>query len=453
YNELVGADWSRAAGELESHEWRVRDRGVLERVTAGGGREIEQEIFLQSITDRVGIPAMPNAKRFIPPDGTRFQADDWDPYTIRVARGTSQTFSYTAVSEYRQFSEAELVAAPGNYEEVFRRSRVLALYTSQRISERSRALARNLTASSQSPYEKALAIERHLRESGEFLYTNSLEELSESDPIDSFLFEQKAGHCELYASSMCMLVRSLGIPARVASGYKVTDFDWNEDDEAYIVRERHAHLWVEVYLNGIGWYSFDPSGILPLDNSLIARIQRALTRYVLNMKVLYYRDIVGFSSGIQLGNLISFSIGLFRFDFDLMREAIPSLSFFTEGLPRAILIFCLTAAVLWGFYVMYRSAALRKMQGPGYTFTEDQVRATRVYLQLKRRLTAIGVNGHAVGARDLLKEVESNLPVLREPVANIVRTYNDARFGGRVLTKEQYAALLREVKAIQKPRS
>jgi len=452
YNKLVGDEWSRDPGELEFHEWRTRDRGVLERVTAGqGNRLVEQEIFLESTTDRVGVPAMPLLTKIIPPDGTRFLPDDWDPFTIRIGRSSSQSFSYQAISELLEFTEGELSSAPANYAEEFTRNRNLTVYTSHRLSGRSAALARNLTANLDSPYEKALAIEAYLQ-STEFLYTNTLEELPEDDPVDAFLFVRKAGHCELYASSMCMLVRSLGIPARVASGYKTTAFDWSEDDGGYIVRKRNAHLWVEVYLIGVGWRLFDPSGILEMDNSLLARLQRWFTRNVLNLKIMYYRDIVGFNSGIDLGNLISFSIGLVRFDVETMRSALPSLGMFAQGLPRAMLILALALAAFWGLFVMYRSAALRRRHAAIVQFTEDQIRATRMYSQLKRRLHALGVNGHTIGARELFSEVESNLPEQRETVLSLVQTYNDARFGGRPLNKEHYIRLVRDVRGIRKPR-
>jgi hypothetical protein len=245
-----------------------------------------------------------------------------------------------------------------------------------------------------------------------------------------------------------MMLRSVGVPSRVASGYR--DGDWSAQDGGYIVRRRHAHLWVEVYFNGVGWYAFDPSGEAEMDNSAFAVFMRSISRYSLMARYIYYRDVIGYNSGIQLSNLVDFSIGLFRFDITMMRDSLPTIRFFSAGLPAFLIMSCISIAVVWGFLVMYRSANLRRRAGAGLIFSEDQVRATRVYGRLKRRLFALGVNGHAVSARELLEEVRFNPAIDASAVTQIVRAYNDARFGGRPMGRERYRELVRALKTIKR---
>jgi hypothetical protein len=76
-------------------------------------------------------------------------------------------------------------------------------------------------------------------------------------PLDEFLFEKKAGHCEFFASSFAVLLRAAGIPSRLVGGY--SGGEYNELGGYYLVSESMAHVWVEVFLEGTGWVRRDPS--------------------------------------------------------------------------------------------------------------------------------------------------------------------------------------------------
>jgi transglutaminase-like putative cysteine protease len=76
-------------------------------------------------------------------------------------------------------------------------------------------------------------------------------------PLDEFLFEKKAGHCEFFASSFAVLLRSAGIPSRLVGGYYGGEY--NDLGGYYLVTESMAHVWVEVFLEGTGWVRRDPS--------------------------------------------------------------------------------------------------------------------------------------------------------------------------------------------------
>jgi transglutaminase-like putative cysteine protease len=125
----------------------------------------------------------------------------------------------------------------------------------RRLDPRIPALAQQVTASATSNYARARAIESYLRQN--LGYTLQLPGRTETDPIANFLFDRKKGHCEYFASSMAVMLRTLGIPARVVNGFRGGEF--NDLNNSYILRSKDAHSWVEVYFPEYGWATFDPT--------------------------------------------------------------------------------------------------------------------------------------------------------------------------------------------------
>ncbi|MFI5070095.1 MAG: DUF3488 and DUF4129 domain-containing transglutaminase family protein [Terriglobales bacterium] len=116
-------------------------------------------------------------------------------------------------------------------------------------------LAQQITAQVKNPYDRAVAIANYLR--SHFGYTLQLSRVRPRDPLAEFLFVRKRGHCEYFASSMAIMLRTLGIPSRVVNGFRTGEF--NDLTSQYLVRESDAHSWVEAYFPGYGWITFDPT--------------------------------------------------------------------------------------------------------------------------------------------------------------------------------------------------
>jgi len=116
-------------------------------------------------------------------------------------------------------------------------------------------LAEQITAAADTNYDKARALESYLRT--HFGYTLQLSRTVPHDPLANFLFERKQGHCEYFASSMAVMLRTLGIPSRVVNGFRTGEF--NDLTSQYVVRASNAHSWVEAYFPNYGWVTFDPT--------------------------------------------------------------------------------------------------------------------------------------------------------------------------------------------------
>lgn len=134
--------------------------------------------------------------------------------------------------------------------------RVSSLYLQlPHVDPRVTNLAREITSGSESNYARARAIDGYLK--SHYAYTLQLPRERMPDPLAYFLFERKKGHCEYFASSMTVMLRTLGIPARVVNGFRGGEY--NDLTSSYIIREKDAHSWVEVYFPEYGWVTFDPT--------------------------------------------------------------------------------------------------------------------------------------------------------------------------------------------------
>jgi transglutaminase-like putative cysteine protease len=116
-------------------------------------------------------------------------------------------------------------------------------------------LAAQIAGSASNNYDKAAALEIYLKT--HYGYTLQLLRTPVADPLSNFLFERKQGHCEYFASSMAVMLRTLHIPARVVNGFRSDEF--NDVTGNYVVRAKNAHSWVEAYFPGYGWTTFDPT--------------------------------------------------------------------------------------------------------------------------------------------------------------------------------------------------
>ena len=125
------------------------------------------------------------------------------------------------------------------------------------LPRRVRDLAHELTAGQPTTYDKVKAVEEYLRQLP--IAYRLLDVPPGEDAVDYFLFEAKEGFFDYHASAMVVLLRAVGIPARLAVGYALDPRAFDADNRRYNIREEHAYAWAEVYFEGFGWLAFNPS--------------------------------------------------------------------------------------------------------------------------------------------------------------------------------------------------
>jgi transglutaminase-like putative cysteine protease len=123
------------------------------------------------------------------------------------------------------------------------------------LDPRIQQLAAQISSSASNNYDKAVGLEVYLK--SHYGYTLQLPRTPVADPVANFLFDRKQGHCEYFAASMAVMLRTLQIPSRVVNGFRSDEF--NDVTGNYVVRAKDAHSWVEAYFPAYGWVTFDPT--------------------------------------------------------------------------------------------------------------------------------------------------------------------------------------------------
>ena len=170
--------------------------------------------------------------------------------------------NYTAVSSISTADAAQLRAAGTDYPQWVKDN---YLQGASLLSPQAAAIAQSILTENgaNNPYDAAKYIEQWLRT---IEYDESIPAPPfNRDPIDYFLFDIQRGYCTYYASTMVMMLRSQGIPARMATGFAQGEY---QGSGTYLVKENDAHTWVEVYFPSYGWINFEPTADeSPLDRA------------------------------------------------------------------------------------------------------------------------------------------------------------------------------------------
>ncbi|MGH9867837.1 MAG: transglutaminaseTgpA domain-containing protein, partial [Candidatus Polarisedimenticolia bacterium] len=116
-------------------------------------------------------------------------------------------------------------------------------------------LAERIAAGAATPLDGARRIEQHLRT--RYDYSLEVEDRGVPDPLGRFLIERQPGHCEYFATAMAVMLRCLEIPSRVVNGFQ--SGEWSALTGVWVVRQADAHTWVEAWIDGQGWVTFDPT--------------------------------------------------------------------------------------------------------------------------------------------------------------------------------------------------
>ena len=360
---------------------------------------------------------------------------------------------YEAISDIATPAPAELQTAGRDYPALIRNT-YLPLPT---LDPRIRQLAMQITSSAGSDYDKAARIELYLKT--RYGYTLELPRTAEKDPVANFLFVRKQGHCEYFASSMAVMLRTLGIPARVVNGFRSDEF--NDLTGSYVVRAKDAHAWVETYFPGYGWQTFDPT---PSGNSTgTPKGWGRLALYVDAMASFWREWIISYDSSHQyvLGQAaLSGSRGAWENarhwaskHYSIMLKWARQTQRRVQHSPGRWAVLGLgiaLALVLLGNMGRLVRALYEKWLAAHPEHSPEQS-AAMWYQRMARILARRGMKkSKAQTAQEFVRNIEDAR--LRQPVARFTDVYESARFGNSTEDARRLEELYEEVEAATRDR-
>ena len=182
-----------------------------------------------------------------------------DIVSWKFADRQPENHPYAMVSYVSVATDDELRNADTNYS-AFLTDHYLQLPASlpQRVHDK----AAEITTGADNPFDKAVAVSDYLR-SETFTYSQEIEPPPRgSDGVDHFLFETQTGYSDYFASAMVVMLRSVGVPARLAAGYAPGEYD--RENDVRVVRDHDSHGWVQVFFPEYGWIDFEPTPRWPV---------------------------------------------------------------------------------------------------------------------------------------------------------------------------------------------
>ncbi len=262
-----GATYDRYTGDAwisgDDKTARLRADYVLNPTNWTARREITQTVtvYLQNSTQLFAAPEPMRVPYLTTRAKVSFEHGEMMPPSSFHSATTLQAGNmYQVVSSVSLADPDRLRAVGQDYDDWIAR-RYLQLPGT--VTDRTRALAKEITAEHDNSFDKARAIEEYLRDNLHY-DLESPRHPEGQDFVDFVLFDLHGGYCDYYASAFVILARSAGMPARLVAGYAQGEL--NEEAEAYRVYTNNAHSWPEVYFPRYGWVQFEPTVVVePID--------------------------------------------------------------------------------------------------------------------------------------------------------------------------------------------
>ncbi|MBI5510150.1 MAG: DUF3488 domain-containing protein [Deltaproteobacteria bacterium] len=423
YEDFVG-DGFVESGRLEA----------VARLPTGalvGGRELSYEVFMQPISAvalltlgpvkdaRIiaGGTANPSAQSFV----SRLGFEDG----LRAARPLLGPVRYAVTGPVARPGSAKVTPAPVlSAGETARLQRGLEpfLRLPEGLDPRVRRLAAEVVGTAQSPREKAFRLREYL--GSNFTYSLDLPNAGKADPLAGFLFEDRRGHCEYFATAFAVLLRAVSVPARVVGGFQ--GGYWDENGEVVVFTSENAHAWVEWHDDGVGFVVDDAT---PASEAALRRLS-GLAAFVERWRRLWDDYVVEYNLQQQVAMFDRVERVMRGKSVDLS----SSLNLKKLGLGAGCLLVVLAAA----FFLWQR-------RGPG-----RGARGRRASALARQLALSLGkLRGLPVRDGETFREAAASLPGGRAAalIWEAIRLYEAERFNDVHLQAARSRALVKALKA------
>ncbi|MCC6826456.1 MAG: DUF3488 domain-containing protein [Acidobacteria bacterium] len=409
---------------------------------------IKQEIFLEPLDTPV-LFAVPKATTL----KSSFPMLYRDPTGDLSYLPNGERISYEVFSDTTVPSAAALRGDNEGYDHSFENYLQLPEEFDHRVAE----LAHDVTQDARSRYDKARAIEQYLKTN--YGYTLEMKN-GGPEPLSDFLFNNRVGHCEYFASSMVMMLRSQGIASRVVTGFHTGEY--NPTAGLYIVRQKYAHAWVEAYFPGAGsWVTFDPTPP-SYDQAAAGGILAEIGKYIEALDAIWIQYFVAYDDQGQSSVTRSITGSLEHYSAELGSLSVSLRSImheWFEDLRGENGLITSVRAVVVGFAVIIGAVVLILGVVRGRRRIVKSILWQKLKHRFGRRSEASVVIFYERMIRSLEKQGKVRLPqqtplefaysVGMPGAVFVTERYNEVRFGRKALSESQIAEIEASLEALE----
>jgi hypothetical protein len=370
------------------------------------------------------------------------------PYLVRSGEGNytlggrpPDGFHYDAYSLLDEPPEASSWRYPPPVLPLKERERYLDL--PDRVDARIPALAQAMAGAAESDLKRARAIETALRR--DYGYSLQGPDRETADPLADFLFTRRQGYCEYFASAMAVMLRTQGIPARLVTGFQSGEY--NPLTELWVVRASDAHSWVEAWMPGRGWSTFDPTP--PDPDARGAGLLARAALYLDAAQIFWEEWVVGYDEGRQGTLADRMEQGARRMGirwYDAFAAVQSGWKTYSRAVTRtaAIRAAIVAAAVLWVWLLGPPLVRLLRVRRRVDRVRRGQASVGDATLLYQRMLRILKRRGFQKPAWFTPAEFANSLPAgpVGAAVGEFTAAYNAMRFGGQTDVAPRLSLLL-----------
>ncbi|HSF68605.1 MAG TPA: DUF3488 and transglutaminase-like domain-containing protein [Nitrospiraceae bacterium] len=451
YDQYDGRSWSHRGLHRRSlsllTEGTFLARPAISRPSDSLSVPVRQDIMLETL-DTAVLFAAPFPE-LVSGEFLTLQADGMGG--LHLPFPPSSRIRYSVMSHAPRLVADERNASVLVYPDSIRSHYLQVPTGSQQVAD----LAHRITQQATTPFEQTLSIQEHLLEN--YSYSLDVDEATLSHPLDEFLFTRKTGYCEHYATAMVVMLRTLGIPARLVTGFLATE--WNEYGSYFTVRQRDAHAWVEVYFPHSGWITMDPTPTIAA--TIAADRWESIRRLGESVRLQWDRLFVRFSARDQLAVVHGVREGS-----DALRERASRWgSLVTSTISRAFsrltdvarsfqpgMLSIATGVIVIGLalFILVLRDRIGLWAATYLSTSYPELTIVQLYTRVVRTVEKHGVRKHpSATAKEFASLVEQEWKPAAPIVADVIALYQQGRFSRTRLTPDQLSRAAEQVGKLQ----
>ena len=451
YDQYNGQSWSHSGTRRRSlnlvADGTFLTRPAGSRLPDSQSIPIRQDILLETL-DTAVLFAAPFAE-LVSGEFLTVQADAMSG--LHLPFPPSSRIRYSVTSQAPRLVADERIASILAYPDSIRSHYLQVPVGSEQVA----GLAYRVSQQATTPFERTLAIQQHLLEN--YRYSLEADTTTLSHPLEEFLFTRKTGYCEHYATAMVVMLRAVGIPARLVTGFLATE--WNEYGSYFTVRQRDAHAWVEVYFPHSGWITMDPTPTVSA--AVITTRWEPLSQLGESLRLKWDRLFVHYSAKDQLAVVHGVREGS-----DALRERVSRwVSLLSAPISQVLsrlthmvrtfhpgMLGLVTGVIVVGLALLL--LILRDRIGLWATThlptSHQQLAIVQLYARMVRTVEKHGVNKPPTAtASEFARLIEQEWKSAGPIVADVITLYHQGRFSRTPLTPDELSRAAEQVGRLQ----